>query len=67
MTSQLEDDRLGKLLYDAYRQTGSVSLDNGERLLPWERLESRYRTAWIGAARTLEIAIRQQVEVTTDD
>ena len=67
MTSQLDDDGLGKLLYGAYCQTGGVSLDNGERLLPWERLESRYRTAWIAAARTLEAAIRQQVEVTTDD
>jgi hypothetical protein len=63
VTSQLHDEHLGKLAYDAYAtQTGGVSLVSGQLLPPWSELNSALRTAWIAAARTVEAHVRLQRE-----
>ena len=63
MTSQQADDKLGKLAYDAYcMQTGGVSLISGVTLPPWDGLQTKYQTAWIAAARTVEAHIMAQYQ-----
>lgn len=52
MTMQAEDDRLGRIAYEAYAtNTGGVSLATGDSLPPWDQLRDEYKTAWIAAAR----------------
>lgn len=54
MTAQAEDDRLGRVAYEAYStQTGGVSLVSGEQLPAWDDLDTSIQTAWIAAARTV--------------
>jgi hypothetical protein len=52
MTMQADDDRLGRIAYEAYCiNTGGRSLATGDDLPPWEQLGDEYKTAWIAAAR----------------
>jgi len=54
MTSQQQDDKLGKTAYDAYKmQLG----DMGE---PWDGLSGTEQNAWIAAARTIEATVRER-------
>lgn len=47
-----EDERLGKIAYEAYAtNTGGVSLATGDSLPAWDQLGDAYKTAWIAAAR----------------
>lgn len=56
MTSQAVDQQLGKLAYEAYMtQIG----DMGN---PWDGLKGGEQDAWIAAARTIEMHVRQQRE-----
>jgi hypothetical protein len=49
VTSAAEDDKLGKMAYDAYcTQLGGIG-----DLTPWDGLEGQYQDAWIAAARTV--------------
>jgi hypothetical protein len=49
---QAEDERLGRLCYEAYcTNTGGKSLINGDDLPPWDSLDSALKSAWIAAAR----------------
>jgi hypothetical protein len=49
MTSAAEDDKLGKMAYDAYcTQLGGIG-----DLTSWDGLEGQYQDAWIAAARTV--------------
>jgi hypothetical protein len=52
MTMQHEDDRLGRVAYEAYAtNTGGKSLASGDDLPAWDQLADVYRTAWIATAR----------------
>lgn len=54
MTMQADDDKWGKIAYEAYLgQTGGRSLVSGAELPKWEDNEDKYRTAWIAVARTV--------------
>jgi hypothetical protein len=52
MTMQAEDERLGRICYEAYcTNTGWVSLISGEVLPQWDDMTDALKTAWIAAAR----------------
>jgi hypothetical protein len=54
MTMQQNDDRLGRLAYEAYSMnTGGKSLASGDDLPSWDDQDDRYKTAWIAAARAV--------------
>ena len=56
MTSQLVDDKLGKLAYDAFMT------QRGDFTAPWDGLVSGEQDAWIAAARTIEADVRSRGE-----
>jgi hypothetical protein len=50
VTSAAEDDKLGRMAYDAYcTQLGGIG-----DLTSWDGLEGQYQDAWIAAARTIQ-------------
>ncbi len=54
MSMQDDDEKWGKLCYDAYAtQAGGRSLVTGDDLVPWEGLGDALKTCWITAARTV--------------
>ena len=54
MTSQLADDHLGKMAYDAYYHQHGVPDE------PWDGLPRAEQEAWIAAARTIELYVEAQ-------
>jgi hypothetical protein len=53
MTSQAQDQKLGKLAYEAYvMQLGTLSTDT-----PWDGLLGSVQDAWIACARTIEMTV----------
>jgi len=62
MTMQDNDERMGRICYEAYvEQAGGRSLVTGEDLVPWEGLGDALKTCWITAAQ----AVALQVEADT--
>ena len=60
MTSQQADNMLAEAAYEGYRmQTGGKSRATEEDLPSWADLESKYRDAWVAAARAVEALVRE--------
>lgn len=56
--SQQADEHLARAAYEAYSmQTGGKSLATRDDLPGWDALESKYRDAWVTAARAVEAAV----------
>jgi len=61
MTSQAVDELLGQAAYEAYcTQTGGRSLATGDDLPLWDVLESKYKDAWVAAARAVEALVGER-------
>jgi len=56
MTMQANDEKFGRIAYEAYcANTGGRSLATGDDLPPWDQLGDEYKTAWIAAAQEVRM------------